>query len=288
MIGFIGPGNFDPHKCRVIYLAFGEPYLAMALNSIRTLRDHNPMVPTTIVTNVIAGKPTSFLSENDDWIEVEDRTENNRDIKTRIDTFTDAEFNLYLDSDTEIRAPLDSFFGFLNCFDLGFSLVERSMHGDAQKGDARVFPEQIPVGELPHWNGGIFLFRKNAETRNFFLTWNQRFKEMKIPFDQPSLVEAIFESRARLISFDYRWNAPYSNTVNPNLGRHVKILHYATALDRAIISRILNAAKDAGNFDEEMITECRNFLKARSLDRTRRGKQATIGKRIRRWLNPIR
>ncbi|XKE44003.1 hypothetical protein LG302_11475 [Halomonas organivorans] len=238
----------------VIYLALGRPYLAMALLSAKSLRETNPEIPYTIVTNVMETPPevTFFIEGVDRWIYVSECSSNNRSLKTRILDFSEYDNTVFLDCDTIVLGRLDKAQQILDYFDIALRL-NRYPQKRSGKGDVSVLPG-AQISDLPHWNSGVMLMNRSDRTRRFFETWNNKFHELQCPYDQVSLVPTIFESDARVLSLDERWNA-----TDPGLGRQkwrasTIIFHYATNICDALYQSILSYDGLVGSQDANLET----------------------------------
>ncbi|MEN1728138.1 MAG: glycosyltransferase [Pseudomonadota bacterium] len=268
--------------CRVIYCAFGAPYVAMCLNSIASLKRHTPDVPVTVLSDLEIHPACPFFDDADSWVKLDISPDQNRLIKTSLPDYTKNTRNLFLDSDTVVMNDLSPMFSWLDRFDVGMALVARSMKESRQHNNARIFGGRIAIGDRPHWNSGVILFRKNALVSGFFKDWKDRFRNLGLPVDQPALVESVFESDIRLLSFDYRWNASYAEYVNPRLGEQVAVLHYTTVFDQWLRKSILDKASFIKGTGRPL--EVASFIDQRIADRKRRGKGISFSKRVKRFL----
>lgn len=103
---------------------------------------------------------------------------------------------LYLDCDTKIVGPINEIFNILERFDIA------ATHDLIRKDDRKSvkYPDyaKIPDG-FSEFGGGVLLFKKSDEVKNFFDLWNQNFEkwveltgEIR---DQPSLRVSIWECK---------------------------------------------------------------------------------------------
>ncbi len=223
----------------VIYLALGRPYLAMAMLSAKSLRNSNPGIPYTIVTNVDESPPelSFFNGKEDKWIYVSESSTGNRSLKTSILSYSEYDNTIFLDCDTVVLGCLDKAIQILTYFDIALRL-NRYPQKRSGKGDIAILPGS-QVCDLPHWNSGVMLINRSDRSQRFFETWNNKFHELGCPYDQVSLVPTIFESDARVLSLDERWNA-----TDPGFGRvkwrdNTIVFHYATNICNDIYKTIL-------------------------------------------------
>ncbi|WP_018527149.1 hypothetical protein [Alkalispirochaeta alkalica] len=214
----------------VTYVAFGRPYLAMALASLETLKKHSPNVPCCMMTNVTDRVPELSFWDNtkDIWSYYPEESKKNRLYKTGLDMFSPFDKTLYLDCDILVWEDIAVAEKYLDYFDICVKPQRRGQRSP-KWGACTVLDKTFRVAELPHWNGGVFMFRKNEKTRNFFHLWNRYYQDYGIPVDQVSLVDAIFRSDCRLLSLDNRWNASFAPRKNE--GDHaVRVYHYGSRI----------------------------------------------------------
>lgn len=257
----------------VLFVAFGWPYVLLALQSVRSIRRLNPMVPVAIVTSPdhFDALPASLRGLVEEWRIVDLRSSENRLAKTSADLHTPFERTLMLDCDTFVAGDLTPMFDWLEYFDVGLKLNDMRLGaaGNTEKGLSPVLGGRWRVDDLPHWNGAVCLFRRSEATREFFSIWNTRFVELASPYDQVSLVDAIFTTSARLISFDYRWNSPMKSYRNPRRGGDVVIVHYGSDIPEDVIDGARRDAVLLGS-DSTAGTELEAFLTDRAAARARK------------------
>src|SRR6056297_1026233 len=227
-------------KLGVIYVAFGAPYLAMSLVSAATLRATNPDVPIMIVTNVAREPPHVYWwreHTGDVWQYVEGETDANRLTKTDIFRLSPFENTLYLDCDTAVLADISQINFFLDYFDL--LMMYQSNPGTDRK--RTLFDGALPYSTIGHFNGGVVAFRKNKEAEKFFRLWNERYRSMNIKRDQPSLVEALYISDARLLPLQPAWNAGQSIKEHARRRKDIVVWHYKTRTEARLEALIRGA-----------------------------------------------
>lgn len=227
----------------VFYVAFGHSYLAKALASARSVKEHNPDLGTAVVTNV----PAPGLPHFDHFEYVVEEDASNRLYKTRPHKLSPFERTLFLDCDTLVQANLSELFDYLKWFDAALYFMGPRIPktaSQAERNDRRILDGRR-VGDLPHWNSGVIAFKQSPAALDLLDRWHERFRALGFPSDQPALVEAIFHSPARVLSLDYRWNCPAPTAEkNPEL---VKIVHYKRLADAATKRRIAQAEKIVAN-----------------------------------------
>ena len=228
----------------VVYVAFGPPFLAMAVTSVLSLRVTNPNIPVCLVTNVTDRPPTVPWwnpSRGDVWRFLERPTGDNRLIKTDIYRYSPFQKTLFLDCDTFVVGSLDRIPVFLTYFDLVFRFVNQPCRVNPTQ---RVLDEGLQFHQISHFNSGVIGFRKNPITEAFFRTWGERFIRMGIARDQPSLMEACFLSQARIYPLREEWNQGDFWNRGPAYRRNIVIWHYkARSWDRRLEHLVQQAVR---------------------------------------------
>ncbi len=235
----------DNFKNREIcYVAFGDLYIAQALLSIKSLRKIDNVSKVLLVTNINFNlNNIKFWDKNRDKILVfPESLTKNRNYKTNIDKYVDAQKAAYIDSDTIVLNKFDKAWDFLDYFDICFKFnpVNQKKPG---KGDVQILDKKFKVKELPHFNGGMFFFKKSKSSQEFFKNWNESYKKHKSPFDQISLNESLFKSNVRVLPLTAEWN--YFPDLNYFKGkvRNPIILHYTNRISYVIANELLAIAK---------------------------------------------
>lgn len=255
----------------VFYVAFGWPYLLLALESARSVRRANPAMPVAIATApaLHEGLCDEQRATADHWIKIDLPPARNRLVKTSADIHSPFERTLMLDADTLVVADITPMFDWLRHFDVAFKLNEARLGsaGNVAKGRSPVLEGSVTVDDLPHWNGAVCLFRRSAASREFFATWSSRFEHWGSPFDQVSLVDAIFLSSARVLSFDYRWNSPTKSYRNPKKSADVVVLHYGSDIPSEVVAAARRDGSRLREDREQAKLELERFLSDRALAR---------------------
>ena len=252
----------------VIYLAFGKPYLIMALNSMASLRQTNPEVPVCIVTNERIDTSLFSLWDNtlDHLIFVDKGTELNRTYKTSIYKYSPFEKTIFLDCDTLVIGDVSVASQHLDFYDYAIRLNSH-MEGRFIKDDVLLTDKSVFITQLPHWNSGVILFKKGDATRSFFDLWAYHYTKMGIAFDQASLVETVFRSPARMLSLDYRWNFhPIGSLRGGYHRKDTLVLHYTSRISDVLYTNLLQVCEQLG-YDKKIIHD---FVKSKRLDRKKK------------------
>lgn len=218
-----------------VYVAFGVPYLAMALLSAHTFRRFNPARGVHIISNLPAAitDVLPFWDVNkDSWTAVNDSVENNRKYKTNITSIVQNERVAYLDCDTLITGDIGDVLVLLDHFDIALR-AHRGRQTHSFLATVPILENGMTVEELPHWNGGAVYYKHSDQLERFFLTWQDNFEALELKFDQPALAKTLIESKLRILTLDERWNGGFKE-ITDDLGGVPKVVHYHSALDAKI------------------------------------------------------
>lgn len=211
----------------VVYLAFGPPYLVLAYNSIASLKAVSPEIPVCVVvdkkTSALIRTPPDGWSSEDAFLVVDESIEQNRYVKTSLNQYSPFDKTLFLDADTVVTDDISEVFSYLESFDLCIRLYGSGPKRGVTRSALPLLDGRYQVSDLPHWNSGVIAFKKCEEVDVFFSSWNAAYdihrREMQVWTDQGALVEAIFRTKARVLSLDSRWNCLTSERsyfVNPD------------------------------------------------------------------------
>lgn len=240
------------HNRGVVYIAFGPLYLVMALFSIKTLRRKSNDLPVMILTNIdIALDRLDFWRADSDIVRFVDLdTQRNRAIKTDLIGHAPFQNVAYIDSDTYILKDINRAWLFLDHFDLALKLNPKKQKRPG-KGDQLVLNSSTYVRDLPHFNSGVIFFRQSNGTRDFFNRWSSAFESGAVSYDQVSLIDALFQSSARLLPLTEEWN--YFPDVAYFAGKikSPHIVHYTNRISFALERELLYIASSLKmNIDE--------------------------------------
>lgn len=220
----------------IIYVAFGWDYLLMSAYSAKTAKNNNPNFICQVVTNIKHSEKMIDDSPFDIVTFVEKDQGDNRLIKTNIIKYAQFDKVIYLDCDTKILADLNPLFDFLDYFDMALKLNPSN-----NKVDYNIY-KNISLSEFSVWNGGMFCFKKNNKTRNFFKNWTQKFREEKMNRDQLSLSKTLFRAdNLRILSLNSAWNTfPQEVDLLINGLKDSKIWHYRYPRRNRMILKEIN------------------------------------------------
>lgn len=258
----------DLKSCGVLYFAFGYDYLIMALHSAETVKNSNPELKITIVTNIVVkeleDRLISELKICDKLISVDKGDELNRFEKTRAYDYSEYERTLYLDCDTEVCGDITPLFLTLDYFDIALKMnLQFSIRNKVKRIARKEYANQIldngmGATTMSVWNGGMFVFNKTSSVESFFKTWNNLYIKQGGGLDQPTLQYALYTTKnLRMIGVNFFWNTFWTDYQLIKRYKHkkrhfdennIKILHYnQPGNSTQIISKLLivhNAIKD--------------------------------------------
>ena len=171
----------------VIYVATGPEYRALAAQSARTLKAHNPHLPVDLFTDDTAAEGIGLFDAVWPVPLVHDRAKLECIALSRFDR------TLYLDCDTLILKPLGDFFDIAERFDLALAHDVRRKSSLVREGFAEVTPYAFP-----QLNSGVMLYRKTEAMLSFFEAWRSQFHaHPEIKRDQVFLKDLLWSSDLR-------------------------------------------------------------------------------------------
>jgi hypothetical protein len=263
----------------IMYVAFGPSHLAMGLRSALSLRATGNSDSILFVSETARDRISGVLQSQLEpllWLHHPVDAERNREVKTESDRYSPFEKTMMVDCDTLfLRDPVPAW-SYLDNFDVCIKLNGR---GQTNPDKGRIYLDGLGhVSDLPHWNSGLVLYRVGEGSRSLFERWHETFQRLGVPWDQISLVEAIFRSDARVLSLDDRWNSQGRAPI-PDAFIH----HYTSAISDEILTDVCNVAQSIEGVD---VAEIRRFLQNRRDDRAKRrplsavrGHSASVGRR---------
>ena len=181
----------------VIYIAFGERYVAEAVYSATTLKAFNSL-PVTIFTDIDT-KADCFDSV------VLIAPEHKR-AKVDFISRSPYERTLYLDSDTKIAHDIADLFDVLDKFDVA------AVHDHSRKSNkwsSKIEDYAAIPYAFPEYNGGVLLYKNTPDVATFFDMWRHYFyKNIDITNgkDQASLRISLWNSGVRVHSLPFEYN----------------------------------------------------------------------------------
>ena len=179
-----------------IYVATGPDYRALALQSAKTLKAHNPALEVDLFTDDTNAIGLDVFDRILPVPRVHDRA--------KLECFALSRFTrtLYLDCDTLVLRPLDELFTVADRFELALAHDVRRKSALVREG----FAEKTPYA-FPQLNSGVLLYRKTEAMLSFFKEWRQRFHaHPEIPRDQVFLKDLLWASNLRFYVLPQEFN----------------------------------------------------------------------------------
>jgi hypothetical protein len=183
----------------VIIVGYGLEYLIMGLNALRSVRESNPDVRTTFLTNIpLSHEP--IVQWVDRLIHRDEPSDRNRLVKTSVLDFAECERVLYLDADVEVTGDLSPAWTLLERFDVLLQGHPVPVHKPFELSPG------VPGALFPHFSGGLFFLRNDRPAREFLANWQMRLQQSGLDHDQPALARTVFDLPAtRLLVLNSIW-----------------------------------------------------------------------------------
>lgn len=174
-------------KVGILYIALdnggdrGDRFLKEATYSACSIKKAWASVKIALFTNVQISDPV---------FDIVKRVPSDLSGRVKQDLLMDSPFErtLYLDSDTEIKGPIEPLFDLLDRFDI--AATHDLIRKDSNK--AKVYPAYAQITEaFPELGGGVLLFKKTEAVNLFFAEWQRNYRTWVALSgrrnDQPSL-----------------------------------------------------------------------------------------------------
>lgn len=202
------PREYDTGQRRGIYVvAFGKPARECARRLIGSIKTHMSDVPVMLCGAEPLGMEDLFVQQPDSDV-------GGRRAKLKAYELTPAEWQavLYLDADTEVKAPVYYFFEliesgweFVICKDPHMMDTMLEFRRQNNVADVSDIQKQIGTLHLMQWNGGVWAFGRNERIARFFRRWQQEW-EKYAQRDQGALVRAMYAEPLRMFMLGNQWN----------------------------------------------------------------------------------
>ncbi|GGI95671.1 hypothetical protein GCM10008995_02190 [Halobellus salinus] len=215
----------------ILYIATGKKYINEAVTSARSLEEHMPDIPISIISNREPDSDifdTVFTVDNPSY-----------SFKDNVDYLRKSPYDktIFLDSDTYVCRDISELFELLEQFDIAAAHDTGRRHKLYKDDNIEVrAPDSFPM-----YNSGVVIFSDNIEIDNLFDKWEDIYyrhtdKASGI-VNQPSFREALYKTDVRIATLppEYNCRLPYPTY----LRGEVKIIHGRTSNFEAI-EQILN------------------------------------------------
>jgi hypothetical protein len=206
----------------ILYITAGTEFTKAALRSARTVREVMPELPIHLFHD---GDSSALLNEAASISFFTSAVIENPHRRSKIDYLPLSPFEqtLYLDSDTELAAPIDDVFELLNRFDVALAHAHRRN----TKQTEAVWNVEIPQA-FPQFNGGVIAYRKTDAVLQFLNDWRDAFHQANIKKDQVTLRELLWSGDLRIATLPPEYNIRYDKYLEvwDEVEAKPRILHY--------------------------------------------------------------
>jgi len=205
--------NQNKRERGVLYCATGDPYLAQATMSARSLKAH------TDLACAVCTDATEVDAVWDEVIPLEKSGAPHRQYMTdKLQALVRSPFKdtLYLDADTYVLDDIGEMFTLLRRFDIGICHGHRrQLRYDLQHGKLpfrgvrrRVVSPEIPYAFSPV-QGGLLLFRDNPRTRRWLEDLVRVYREKQYYDDQATMRELLWTGNLKfyILPPEYNFNS---------------------------------------------------------------------------------
>lgn len=173
----------------VVYVVMHSPggkYFNEAMQSVGSLKEHNPNIKIQLVTD-----NTRYIDADpriDRVTVISDPPSRKLVLRAKIDALAASihDRSLFLDTDTHVCGDVGPLNSVLDHYDIAMAYAPR-------RRDPEWAPTNITIPEwLPEFNSGVILMRKSKHTARFLQHWRQLYMEYAKWNDQIALRVAIF------------------------------------------------------------------------------------------------
>ena len=190
------------HKFGVLYIVTGDNYLNAAIKSARSVRKYAPELGIHLFTGDV--NYPRLLENKSIFDSIEKIEKPHRRSKVEYLNKSPFERTLYLDSDTEVVAPIFDLFEVLDAFDLALCHAHVRNHPRTLMTWKQEFPRSFP-----QFNGGVILYKCNPKTTDFFEQWATAFEQAGFAQDQVTLRETLWNSDLRMYTLPPEYNVRF-------------------------------------------------------------------------------
>ena len=196
----------------VVFAATGkEHYLRLAVQSARSLRQHNPGLPIDLYSDKPVTDPVF------DNVTIDEKAGRH----TKITALATSRFDrtLFIDSDTIVLGPIGDIFDVLERFDIAMAQDQFLNNHYC----SILYRKPLPAA-FPQFNSGVLALRRSVQTTAFLADWKAAVADHNIGRDQPALREVLWDSNLRIATLP-----PEYNMMNTDLIRAKPLDDYHTA-----------------------------------------------------------
>jgi hypothetical protein len=194
-------------RAGIYMVAFGGPSRECAVKAINSIHANMPGVPVALCSD----KP---LGPEDRFVQADDVDIGGRLAKLRVYDLAPQEWQyiLYLDADTECRAPITHYFDlvadgweFIICKDVRGGALMKDFRRPNNQAEYDQTIQQLQTPETLQLNGGVWSFRRCDRMRAFFKRWLDEWNVYGAR-DQGALIRALYQDPPRMLVLGNEWN----------------------------------------------------------------------------------
>lgn len=184
------------------YVAYGEPAIAEAQMSIRSLWASMPDLPVVVVSD-------QYVIDGVTHIPMEQADRGGRLAKLYLDQLSPFSETLYIDADTRVRRPMWAGFEVLrDGWDVAIAHSEhqgRRRMWHIGEEDREATYEACGCEDVLQLQAGVMFFRQSAEVGEFFEVWREEWRRFENQ-DQGAMLRAMWQSPIRVWVMGRPWN----------------------------------------------------------------------------------
>lgn len=194
----------------VVYVAYGQAAKTCLASSVHSLRQTNPGLPVTVITDE--------QIDGLDCIVREDDHVGARLAKLEVAHRTPYDRTCYLDVDTSVLASLNAGFGMLDAFDLVLAVdgkytvqyvARMTTRVPFSRAEVRATVKDIGTPMISLHNCGMIFFRATESVRKLFTLWREEWERFEAR-DQLAFVRALHRNPVRMVTLPHAWNTGYA------------------------------------------------------------------------------
>jgi len=200
----------------IVYIAVGDKFVKEAKISARTVMQHMPDIPITLMTD-----NDITLPEFDSVIKIDEPRYDFGDQVYHLKK-TPYDYTIFFDSDIYLAEPVYDIFNLLNSFDIAATQDQQNYSSErVELNKVETIPDCFP-----EYNSGVVAFRSNEKVENFFSEWENVYEEVNSRgqiHNQAAFRVALYQSNLRIATLPWEYNCIFRQPGCVN--GSVKIFH---------------------------------------------------------------
>lgn len=210
-----------------IWVAYGDPAVKEARQSMISVRERHPDLPLAVISN----RDPRLLDAQ--LIEFPDEDPGARTAKLSVAELTPFGKTLYLDADTVAVSSLAGGFYLLESFDLALAVdIRITAQGGVLRPEADLYHEEerrftkeiLPAPQVTQYACGMVFFNKCEDVLRLFEAWQEEWGRWRSR-DQAAFLRALHRTPVRHIALPVEWNVKGSR-------REARVVHHKWGLAR--------------------------------------------------------